>query len=78
MPVQVQELQVIQAQLKELGIDMKIEQLEFGKLLADLSSTTSSRCGSAGRGGPIPTATSTLQTRKGGSSTRPVQQSQDG
>jgi peptide/nickel transport system substrate-binding protein len=37
-PVQVQELQIIQAQLKEVGIDMKIELLEFGKLLADLNS----------------------------------------
>jgi peptide/nickel transport system substrate-binding protein len=37
-PTQTQELQVIQAQLKELGVDMKIELLEFGKLLADLNS----------------------------------------
>jgi peptide/nickel transport system substrate-binding protein len=37
-PVQVQELQIIQAQLKEVGVDMKIELLEFGKLLADLNS----------------------------------------
>lgn len=36
-PVQIQELQVIQAQLREVGIDMKIELLEFGKLLADLN-----------------------------------------
>jgi peptide/nickel transport system substrate-binding protein len=36
-PTQVQELQVVQAQLKDVGIDMKIELLEFGKLLADLN-----------------------------------------
>jgi len=36
LALQAQELQVIQAQLKDLGIDMKIETLEFGKLLADL------------------------------------------
>ncbi len=34
-PTQIQELQIIQAQLKDVGIDMKIELLEFGKLLAD-------------------------------------------
>ena len=33
LALQAQELQVIQAQLKDLGIDMKIETLEFGKLL---------------------------------------------
>ncbi|HTK93292.1 MAG TPA: ABC transporter substrate-binding protein [Verrucomicrobiae bacterium] len=38
LPAQVQELQIIQAQLKDVGVDMKIEQLEFGKLLADLNS----------------------------------------
>jgi peptide/nickel transport system substrate-binding protein len=37
-PVQIQELQIIQAQLKEIGIDMKVELLEFGKLLADTNS----------------------------------------
>lgn len=37
-PTQIQELQIIQAQLKEIGVDMKIELLEFGKLLADLNS----------------------------------------
>ena len=37
-PSQIQELQIVQAQLKELGVDMKIELLEFGKLLADLNS----------------------------------------
>jgi peptide/nickel transport system substrate-binding protein len=31
-------MQIVQAQLKELGVDMKIEQLEFGKLLSDLTS----------------------------------------
>jgi peptide/nickel transport system substrate-binding protein len=31
-------MQVVQAQLKDVGVDMKIEQLEFGKLLADLTS----------------------------------------
>lgn len=36
-PTQIQELQIVQAQLKEIGIDMKIELLEFGKLLADLN-----------------------------------------
>jgi peptide/nickel transport system substrate-binding protein len=36
-PTQVQELQIIQAQLKDIGVDMKIELLEFGKLLADLN-----------------------------------------
>jgi peptide/nickel transport system substrate-binding protein len=38
LPAQIQELQITQAQLKEIGLDMKIEQLEFGKLLADLNS----------------------------------------
>lgn len=37
-PVQIQELQIIQAQLKEIGVDMKVELLEFGKLLADTNS----------------------------------------
>ena len=37
-PTFIQEMQIVQAQLKDLGIDMKIEQLEFGKLLADLTS----------------------------------------
>ena len=37
-PTQIQELQIVQAQLKEIGVDMKIELLEFGKLLADLNS----------------------------------------
>ena len=37
-PIQIQELQIVQAQLKELGVDMKIELLEFGALLADLNS----------------------------------------
>ena len=36
-PTQIQELQIIQAQLKEVGVDMKIELLEFGKLLADFT-----------------------------------------
>jgi peptide/nickel transport system substrate-binding protein len=36
-PTHVQELQIIQAQLKEIGVEMKIELLEFGKLLADLN-----------------------------------------
>src|SRR5256712_9250455 len=39
-PTHVQELQIVQAQLKEIGVDMKIELLEFGKLLADLNSHT--------------------------------------
>ncbi len=37
-PTQIQELEVVQAQLKDIGVDMKIELLEFGKLLADLNS----------------------------------------
>ena len=37
VPTQVQELQIIQAQLKDVGVEMKIELLEFGKLLADLN-----------------------------------------
>ena len=37
-PTQIQELQIVQAELKEVGVDMKIELLEFGKLLADLNS----------------------------------------
>ena len=37
-PTFIQEMQVVQAQLKDVGVDMKIEQLEFGKLLADLTS----------------------------------------
>ncbi len=37
-PTHIQELQIIQAQLKEIGVDMRIELLEFGKLLADFSS----------------------------------------
>src|SRR5215470_5252104 len=36
-PTQIQELQIVQAQLREVGVDMKIELLEFGKLLADLN-----------------------------------------
>jgi peptide/nickel transport system substrate-binding protein len=36
-PTQVQELQIVQVQLKDIGVDMKIELLEFGKLLADLN-----------------------------------------
>jgi peptide/nickel transport system substrate-binding protein len=53
-PVQVQELQVVQAQLKEIGVDMKIELLEFGKLLADLNSHnfTAIRIGWSGRPDP--------------------------
>lgn len=36
-PTQIQELQVVQAELREIGVDMKIELLEFGKLLADFN-----------------------------------------
>jgi peptide/nickel transport system substrate-binding protein len=36
-PTHTQELQVLQAQFKEIGVDMKIELLEFGKVLADLN-----------------------------------------
>jgi peptide/nickel transport system substrate-binding protein len=36
-PTQIQELQIVQAQLKDVGVEMKIELLEFGKLLADLN-----------------------------------------
>lgn len=53
-PTQIQELQIIQAQLKEVGIDMKIELLEFGKLLADLNSSNfvALRIGWSGRPDP--------------------------
>lgn len=53
-PTQIQELQIVQAQLKEVGIDMKIELLEFGKLLTDLNSHnfTALRVGWSGRPDP--------------------------
>src|SRR3989442_1748694 len=53
-PTHVQELQIVQAQLKEIGVDMKIELLEFGKLLADLNSHTfvALRIGWSGRPDP--------------------------
>lgn len=35
-PTHMQELQIVQAQLREIGVDMKIELLEHGKLLADV------------------------------------------
>src|SRR4030095_12162445 len=67
LPAQVQELQITQAQLKEIGIDMKIEQLEFGKLLADLNSHHFVALGTAWRGGPDPDGTPhVFLHRKGG------------
>ena len=53
-PTQTQELQIIQAQLKDVGVDMKIELLEFGKLLADLRAYNfvAGRLGWSGRPDP--------------------------
>jgi peptide/nickel transport system substrate-binding protein len=53
-PIQVQELQIIQAQLKEIGVDMKVELLEFGKLLADVNghNFVAARLGWSGRPDP--------------------------
>lgn len=53
-PTQIQELQIVQAQLKEIGVEMKIELLEFGKLLADLNSNNfvALRIGWSGRPDP--------------------------
>ena len=53
-PTQIQELQILQVQLKEIGVDMKIELLEFGKLLADLNSNNfvALRIGWSGRPDP--------------------------
>jgi peptide/nickel transport system substrate-binding protein len=66
-PTQVQELQVIQAQLKDIGIDMKVELLEFGKLLADLNSHNfvAVRLGWSGRPDPDGNAHSFLHSKGG-------------
>ncbi len=66
-PVQIQELQIIQAQLKEAGIDMKVELLEFGKLLADLNSHNfvAIRLGWSGRPDPDGNAHVFLHSRGG-------------
>ena len=56
LPAQVQELQITQAQLKEIGIDMKIEHARSSASSSPTSAaTTSWPCASAGQGGPIPT-----------------------
>jgi len=67
LPAQVQELQIIQAQLKDVGLDMKIEQLEFGKLLADLNSHNfvALRIGWSGRPDPDGNAHSFLHSKGG-------------
>jgi peptide/nickel transport system substrate-binding protein len=66
-PTQVQELQVIQAQLKDIGVDMKVELLEFGKLLADLNSHNfvALRLGWSGRPDPDGNAHSFLHSKGG-------------
>jgi peptide/nickel transport system substrate-binding protein len=66
-PTQVQELQVIQAQLKDIGVDMKVELLEFGKLLADLNSHNfvAIRLGWSGRPDPDGNAHSFLHSKGG-------------
>ena len=66
-PTQVQELQIIQAQLKEIGVDMKIELLEFGKLLADLNSHNfvALRLGWSGRPDPDGNAHAFLHSKGG-------------
>ena len=53
-PTQIQELQIVQAELKEVGVDMKIELLEFGKLLTDqrAHNFTALRIGWSGRPDP--------------------------
>src|SRR5262249_36723758 len=53
-PTQIQELQIVQAELKEVGVDMKIELLEFGKLLADLNSHNFAALRIGWSGGPAP------------------------
>jgi peptide/nickel transport system substrate-binding protein len=66
-PTQIQELQIVQAELKELGVDMKIELLEFGKLLADLNSHNfvALRLGWSGRPDPDGNAHAFLHSRGG-------------
>ena len=66
-PTQVQELQVVQAQLKDVGVDMKVELLEFGKLLADLNSHNfvALRLGWSGRPDPDGNAHAFLHSKGG-------------
>ena len=66
-PTQVQELQIIQSELKDIGVDMKIELLEFGKLLADLNSHNfvGLRIGWSGRPDPDGNAHSFLHSQGG-------------
>jgi peptide/nickel transport system substrate-binding protein len=66
-PAQIQELQITQAQLKEIGVDMKIELLEFGKLLADQRSHNfvALRIGWSGRPDPDGNAHPFLQSKGG-------------
>jgi peptide/nickel transport system substrate-binding protein len=69
-PTQITELQIIQAQLREFGIDMKIELLEFGKLLADLNNHNfvALRLGWSGR--PDPDGNAYAQLHSSGSLNR--------
>ncbi|HEX7124792.1 MAG TPA: ABC transporter substrate-binding protein [Thermodesulfobacteriota bacterium] len=66
-PVQIQELQIIQAQLREIGVDMKVELLEFGKLLADTNSHNfvAVRLGWSGRPDPDGNAHPFLHSKGG-------------
>jgi peptide/nickel transport system substrate-binding protein len=66
-PTQVQELQIVQAQLKDVGVDMKIELLEFGKLLADLNghNFVALRLGWSGRPDPDGNAHPFLHSKGG-------------
>lgn len=66
-PIQIQELQIVQAQLKEIGVDMKIELLEFGKLLADTNSHNfvAVRLGWSGRPDPDGNAHPFLHSKGG-------------
>jgi peptide/nickel transport system substrate-binding protein len=66
-PTQVQELQIIQSELKDIGVEMKIELLEFGKLLSDLiaHNFVALRIGWSGR--PDPDGNIYTQLRTNGS-----------
>lgn len=66
-PTQIQELQIVQAQLKDIGVDMKIELLEFGKLLADLNghNFVALRLGWSGRPDPDGNAHAFLHSKGG-------------
>jgi peptide/nickel transport system substrate-binding protein len=71
-PTFIQEMQVVQAQLKDVGIDMKIEQLEFGKLLQDLTSHAfvALRIGWSGRPDPDQNVYNQVRTNGSGNYVR--------